>query len=234
MLGVLVLPIFLVPRVVLRADEIMRIRFHPTSHPQYSLPPNLGPACNATPVPLASDAATDAYLDALGLRECSSWLRCLPSFLTHWWKHRSVQYMHLFSSQQLQTVLRAVGGSEWFEAILEVGAGDGDLSEVGLHPLLLGTGRGLRVTETDPQAVEHLHSHGYNALGVDLAAVDSDEYPDWREFELTTIINVLDRCERPYTLLRNVSLPLALNLTLPDGNECTVRWSSELSCTAGC
>lgn len=115
--------------------------------------------------------------------------------------------MHVLSTGQWSTLLGRVGGSH-----LDVGAGRGDATEK-LAQLFDET----TVTETSSAMARRLTKRGYNCIEGDLALLDELPGP----FDAVSLLNVLDRCDKPLSLLgaaRRVLRPgglLLVALVLP-------------------
>ncbi len=110
--------------------------------------------------------------------------------------------MHLMSEAQWKRVVPELlrGGS-----LLDVGAGQGFVTERarGLFPDIV-------TAETSRSMVRRLRSKGFRAAHVDLSSGVSSFEP--KSFDVISILNVLDRCARPRTLLSN-----AIDLLKDDG-----------------
>lgn len=101
--------------------------------------------------------------------------------------------MHVLSTEQWRTVLPNVGGR-----LLDVGAGRGDATAK-LAALFDET----VVTETSHAMAERLRKQGYKCIEADIAArsdVAVRSELDGR-FDAVSLLNVLDRCDSPLSLL---------------------------------
>lgn len=100
--------------------------------------------------------------------------------------------MFVFSAEQFQQLLRI--GPDWkAERLLDLGAGDGGVTEVmGVHFRL------VYATEVSPPMRWHLQRRNYTLLGID----------EWQhtgfQYDVISCLNLLDRCEDPLGLLRDI------------------------------
>ena len=99
--------------------------------------------------------------------------------------------MHLLGRRQWAQILppHVRGG-----ALLDIGAGQGFVTE---HARELFSR--IVVTETAPSMVRRLQDRGFEAHTIDLT-ISPNAFPE-APFEVVSILNVLDRCEQPLTLL---------------------------------
>lgn len=88
----------------------------------------------------------------------------------------------------------ALVGDQRGGRLLDVGAGSGDVT---VHARALF--REIVTTETSAPMVRRLRRRGFVAHRVDLAC---DPLPDTQPFHVVSLLNVLDRCDRPRSLLR--------------------------------
>ncbi|KAM8876395.1 protein-L-histidine N-pros-methyltransferase isoform 2-T2 [Synchiropus picturatus] len=100
--------------------------------------------------------------------------------------------MFVFSADQFQKLLRI--GPEWrAERLLDLGAGDGGVTEV-----MSGHFREIYVTEVSPPMKWHLQRKNYKLLGID----------EWQksgfQYDVISCLNLLDRCEDPLLLLQDI------------------------------
>lgn len=107
--------------------------------------------------------------------------------------------LHLLGPDHFQTLL----GPHLGGRLLDVGAGAGDVTSRAAPAF-----DSVVTTETSLAMSLRLRRRGYRCHRVDLARKGIDESP----FDVATCLNVIDRCDRPRTLLRNVADRLA-----PDG-----------------
>jgi SAM-dependent methyltransferase len=139
--------------------------------------------------------------------------------------------LHLLSTEQWRTLL----GSDSCGRLLDVGAGSGDVTRA-LAPLF----EQVSATETSWAMARCLRRQGVSCLRLDAA---SDPLPDG-DFDVISCLNVIDRCDRPRTLLQRlaqavapggsliVASPLPIQPFVYDGG--TTREPSErLECDAG-
>jgi SAM-dependent methyltransferase len=104
--------------------------------------------------------------------------------------------MHLLGTSQWREMLGGSAGARH----LDVGAGSGDITRT-IAPLAIET----VTTEVSKMMARNLRRAGFRCLESDLAR---EKVPD-PPYELITCLNVLDRCERPRSLLANLAEALA-------------------------
>jgi len=100
--------------------------------------------------------------------------------------------MFVFSKSQFEKLLR-FSSYHKAENLLDLGAGDGKVTQK-MSPYFNTT----YVTEMSQTMVRRLQSQGYKVLGVD------DWFSAGLTFDLVTCLNLLDRCDRPLTLLGQI------------------------------
>jgi SAM-dependent methyltransferase len=108
--------------------------------------------------------------------------------------------------------MRVLGPAQWAELLgarrggrlLDVGAGDGRVTAT-----LADRFDEVVATETAHRMAERLRERGFACHEVDLVA---SPLPDDRAFDVVSLLNVIDRTPRPYTLLER-----ARDLARPDG-----------------
>ena len=100
--------------------------------------------------------------------------------------------MFVYSTRQFQSLLdlSPVSPSP-FTTLLDIGAGDGSVTE-----RMSSLFEKVYVTELSPTMQRRLSQKGYTVLDVDHWGDD--------QFDVITCLNVLDRCENPFTLLRKI------------------------------
>lgn len=110
--------------------------------------------------------------------------------------------MHLLSTDQWQALVpkRLHGGR-----LLDIGAGQGFVTQYA-RPLF----STIAAVEVAPSLVRRLAARGFEAHQADITE-QPDLFPP-ESFEVVSLLNVLDRCERPHTLLRH-----ALQFLKPGG-----------------
>jgi len=170
-------------------------------------------------LPLSVDAQTEEFLQHC--HEQSDWLftqlwqSLVKTLLTFFMSHTSANgwlrrgSMHVFSRQQF---VRLLGVSEAWRAdrLLDLGAGDGRVTEQ-MAPLF----RHVSVTEVSATMRGILAGKGYSVSDV------STWHRTDSRYDVIACLNLLDRCDRPLTLLqqmRAVLLPeglLVVALVLP-------------------
>uniref|UniRef100_A0A3Q1JUE6 Methyltransferase like 9 n=1 Tax=Anabas testudineus TaxID=64144 RepID=A0A3Q1JUE6_ANATE len=107
--------------------------------------------------------------------------------------------MFVFSPKQFQKLLRI--GPEWkTERLLDLGAGDGGVTQVmGAHF------REVYATEVSLPMTWHLQRRNYKVLGID----------EWQQtgfqYDVISCLNLLDRCDDPLRLLRDIKRSLVPN-----------------------
>lgn len=100
--------------------------------------------------------------------------------------------MFVFSAAQFQRLLRV--GPEWTaDRLLDLGAGDGGVTQImGSHF------REVYATEVSTPMKWHLQRKNYKLLGID----------EWQhtgfKYDLVSCLNLLDRCDDPLALLRDI------------------------------
>lgn len=160
---------------------------------------------------LASDAARHGLI--------TTWLhRFLRGFLSDFDINGilGTYPMHVLSRAQWQTLLQASGqplfDRETWGRLLDIGAGRGDATaELGqLFSEVV-------VTETSRHMAKRLRKLGYECIAEDISSRDDLKH----QFDVVSLLNVLDRCDRPMSLLataRQVVKPggmMLLALVLP-------------------
>lgn len=145
-------------------------------------------------IELDADLATQAYLARTQRERHGRWLT---------WLHRSLRWflsdfdingllgtypMHVLSTGQWRAILPHVHGGR----LLDVGAGRGDVTSQ-----LAALFDEVTVTETSKPMAKRLARRGYRVHVGDLA-----QMPQLSErYDVVSLLNVLDRCDRPLSLL---------------------------------
>eukprot|EP00930_Biecheleria_cincta_P055515 TRINITY_DN41834_c0_g1_i1.p1 TRINITY_DN41834_c0_g1~~TRINITY_DN41834_c0_g1_i1.p1 ORF type:complete len:338 (+),score=36.73 TRINITY_DN41834_c0_g1_i1:123-1016(+) len=104
--------------------------------------------------------------------------------------------LHIFSQEQLERLLRTACEIPVFNSVLDVGAGSGKVTSQ-LHPFC----RSLLVSETSAGMAEQLNQQGYQVWQEDIAQTAATRRAEGYEFAMISILNVLDRCASPKSLL---------------------------------
>ncbi|KAK2885155.1 methyltransferase-like protein 9 isoform X1 [Channa argus] len=107
--------------------------------------------------------------------------------------------MFVFSTEQFQQLLRI--GPEWrAEKLLDIGAGDGGVTEV-MRPHF----REVYATEVSLPMKWHLQRRNYKVLGIN----------EWQQtgflYDVISCLNLLDRCNDPLRLLKDIRRSLVPN-----------------------
>ncbi|MGD8862377.1 MAG: methyltransferase [Myxococcales bacterium] len=119
--------------------------------------------------------------------------------------------MHLLSAPQFARLLDRDPGAPPRGRLLDVGAGSGGVT-AHAAPLF----EQVFATESSPPLARRLHRRGYAVLDLDLT-----RQPPPDTYDAVLCLNVLDRCNRPRSLLRNLraalspGAPLLLSVPLP-------------------
>ncbi|XP_043229123.1 protein-L-histidine N-pros-methyltransferase-like [Amphibalanus amphitrite] len=170
----------------------------------------VNPEHSALFLPLSADSQTEEFLAQC--HEKSDWLftqlwhTLVKSILTLFMTQTSVNgllrrgSMFVFSREQFVRLL-GVSSSWRADRLLDLGAGDGRVTEV-----MAGHFGRVSATEVSGTMQSILRDKGYSVLDV----------ATWHEsetlYDVVTCLNVLDRCDRPLTLLRQMRRVLR-----PDG-----------------
>jgi len=157
---------------------------------------NDGPLASLTEssVRLRADAGTLAYLEGAGRARHGAlvtWLHhTLRGFLSDFDINGYLGTYPLFvlSTEQWQLLLPDFSGQG---SLLDIGAGRGDVTA---HLARLFDR--VTVVETSRGMARRLRRQGYRVLEQDLGASELDE-----RFDAVSLLNVLDRCDRPLSLL---------------------------------
>lgn len=185
--------------------------------------PAKAPAPRAKFVQLQRDPATDAFLERAGSTAKISWLttrlhRVLRKFRSDFDVNGLLDAypLHLFSTAQLEQLMRGAGAPPKFHKALDIGAGVGLVTNE-LRPLC----GSVITTETSQSMAWRLRNAGYECWEEDVAetiggwadthtATPTNRAEDGRRpraqhdgtFELVSILNVIDRSRQPAGLLR--------------------------------
>ncbi len=179
--------------------------------------------------PEAQDFMRESYERRL---RWSAWIAdsALCGWLTLFFSRTTVNallnrgHMHVLSTAQLQVLIGSAlsmndsgpsGGGDGIGSSLGVASAQARLCDIGageggvtarFEPLLRNTGC-ITVTETDPVMRMRLARRGYSVQTPQEWAAATEE-----RYEVISCLNVLDRCDTPLTLLKDMRLRLA-----PDG-----------------
>eukprot|EP00439_Symbiodinium_sp_Y106_P066736 s2644_g10.t3 len=115
--------------------------------------------------------------------------------------------LHLFSHSQLSSLFAAASLTLPIRRGLDVGAGAGGVSEP-----LRAVCRSLIAVETSRAMARTLRNRGRETWCEDLAVTAAARQAEGEEFQLVALLNVLDRCAKPRSLLA------ASRLLLPRGS----------------
>lgn len=100
--------------------------------------------------------------------------------------------MFVYSTGQFKTLLDIDNDSEFqFDSLLDIGAGDGSVTK-----RMAGLFKNIYATEISKVMQWSLSNYGYQVI-------DIDQWGD-SKFDVITCLNVLDRCEKPLSLLKNI------------------------------
>ncbi|XP_028174600.1 methyltransferase-like protein 9 [Ostrinia furnacalis] len=168
----------------------------------------LSPEMQSTFVQLHADEETKSFLS--NSIEKSSWVwtqiwyLLAKAVLKHFWSITDINgwlgrgSMFVLSEAQARSMLRAARrGADGSGSLVDVGAGDGEVSRRFAH--LYGE---KYATEISASMRKTLLSKGYTLLDVD----------DWwrtKQFDCVCMLNLLDRCSRPRSMLRDARAALA-------------------------
>jgi len=83
------------------------------------------------------------------------------------------------------------------ELLLDIGAGDGNVTRR-LKPLF----EKVITTEVSAPMIPRLQARGFAALNV--SDLSSEEIREYGQFDVISLLNVLDRCDKPLTLLHQI------------------------------
>ena len=131
-----------------------------------------------------------------------SWLhRCLRTFLSDFDINGilGTYPMHILSEAQWRTFLneaREEKDSASLGSLLDVGAGRGDVTSQ-LAPLF----SEVSASETSSAMVKRLKKRGFKAYEGDLVELIETSELKQERFDVISLLNVLDRCDRPLSLL---------------------------------
>ena len=125
------------------------------------------------------------------------WHNLARLFLRWWMTQTSINgllfrgSMFVFSREQFNLLLNINPASDWKrEALLDIGAGDGAVTEI-FSPYF----SQVYATETSGPMRWRLQNRGYNLLEIDNWGIPN-------KYDMISILNVLDRCSEPITMLK--------------------------------
>ncbi|XP_075978914.1 protein-L-histidine N-pros-methyltransferase isoform X4 [Anticarsia gemmatalis] len=170
-------------------------------------------------VQLYPDEETKEFLSSSIEKSSWVWTQCwyliAKAVLRHFWSVTDINgwlgrgSMFVLSEAQARALLRAAGHGVGAGALVDVGAGDGEVSRrfAHLYPHNY-------ATEISTSMRKALASKGYKIL-------DTEDWWRYRQFDCVCMLNLLDRCNKPKTMLlqaRDALAPggvLMLALVLP-------------------
>ncbi|XP_062501872.1 protein-L-histidine N-pros-methyltransferase-like isoform X2 [Corticium candelabrum] len=105
----------------------------------------------------------------------------------------------LFSSSQLRMLMNAAGVTNMVHStVLDIGAGDGTITDE-MKEVFCSS---ISVTEKSRTMRQTLRRKGYTVL-------DVDQWHAAEPFDVISLLNVLDRCDKPMSLLQDIHNSLA-------------------------
>eukprot|EP01112_Ceratiomyxa_fruticulosa_P008296 TRINITY_DN2148_c0_g1_i1.p1 TRINITY_DN2148_c0_g1~~TRINITY_DN2148_c0_g1_i1.p1 ORF type:complete len:347 (-),score=69.35 TRINITY_DN2148_c0_g1_i1:99-1139(-) len=168
------------------------------------LPPKLQPLT----VQLEMDTETETFITTTP--RWSVWTNSLSNAL-QWFVSRTdamgwlgMGKMHVLSESQARKVFEGLLPDKRGNRLLDIGAGEGSVTKC-LAPLF----DKVVVTEASTSMVRRLNSYGFQAIHV--LDIMADPYLSTQKFEVISCLNVLDRCSKPITLLKNMRTLLQPN-----------------------
>eukprot|EP01138_Halocafeteria_seosinensis_P003993 gb/GECG01004082.1/.p1 GENE.gb/GECG01004082.1/~~gb/GECG01004082.1/.p1 ORF type:complete len:323 (+),score=32.38 gb/GECG01004082.1/:1-969(+) len=152
-------------------------------------------------VPLQADAATREFLDSA---QDPLWRHFLASALTVFFDYSYVNnllsrgQLFVVSAEQVEKLLHRVANfeRERRHKLLDVGAADGNVT-LQLEKLGFDT---IVATEVESHFVRTLKSHGFVSVKTDSV----DAVKQYGPFDMVSCLNVVDRCDFPMQMLRDI------------------------------
>ena len=170
----------------------------------------VGPALASRHCSLEDDAATRAWIAAAASRRAGrlrTWARRVLGSWRSDYDANALLQMHdmwLFSSRQLAALLEFPEGRVATGRLLDIGAGDGAVTAQ-MSPHFAE----VVALETSVPMVRSLRRRGVHAMALDLAGDDVGALRGLGLFDAIALLNVIDRCARPETLLSRAAAALA-------------------------
>lgn len=149
-------------------------------------------------VELQPDAATLSYIERASRRKHGRFLTALHRFLRGFLSDFDINGllgtypMHVLSTEQWGQLLSSTKRG----SLLDVGAGRGDVTSC-LAPWF----EQVTVSETSQAMARRLRRLGYSVIEGDLALPEVHQALPASSFDAISLLNVLDRCARPLSLL---------------------------------
>ncbi|CAL8070403.1 unnamed protein product [Orchesella dallaii] len=153
------------------------------------------------------DESTQLFLDSCVESSDNTfwqmWLTVASSILSWFLTNTTVNgllgrgSMQVFSSDQFEKLIDFQHSNNMMQSLLDIGAGDGSTTE-----LMAGCFSDVYVTEMSTTMRWTLQKKGYTVLDV------SEWSNQAVKFDVISCLNVLDRCERPLTLLEQIKSSL--------------------------
>ncbi|XP_038067322.1 methyltransferase-like protein 9 [Patiria miniata] len=146
------------------------------------------------------DSATEKFLDSCYQKSdwiiTQAWHSLAKAFLGFFMSSTSINglldrgCMFVFSMEQFRSLLE-INADFKADHLLDLGAGDGKVTEI-----MAGHFRRVSATEVSYTMQRRLRQLGYTILGLDQWA--------GHKYDVISCLNLLDRCERPATIMRDI------------------------------
>lgn len=160
-------------------------------------------------VQLSPDEETKQFLSSSIDKSTWVWTQCwyliAKAVLRHFWSVTDINgwlgrgSMFVLSEAQAKALLRPAGECRGAGALVDVGAGDGEVSKRFAHIFPKNY-----ATEISASMRKTLTSKGFRIL-------DSETWWNYRQFDCICMLNLLDRCNKPKTMLLQARDALAEN-----------------------